>query len=106
MRIARELQGRGYGTQLLRELERRAFQSGIRTLCLDTARRRPLTLEFYRQHGYQQTGHSFYGAVETVQFKKVLDERVCLDAADHRAAPHAGPARPLGSSSVSGVPPS
>ena len=76
MRIARELQGRGYGTQLLRELEWRAFQSGIRTLCLDTARRRPLTLEFYRNHGYQEIGRSFYGAVETVQFKKALGEGI------------------------------
>lgn len=73
MRIERELQGRGYGTQLLRELERLAFQSGIRTLCLDTARRRPLTLEFYRKHGYQETGQGFYGEVETVQFSKTLD---------------------------------
>ena len=81
MRIARDLQGRGYGTLLLRELERRAFQSGVRTLCLETARRRPLTLEFYRKHGYQETGQSFYGAVETVQFSKVLDERVCEGAA-------------------------
>jgi len=75
MRIERELQGRGYGTQLLRELERRAFQSGIRTMCLETARRRPLTLEFYHKHGYQETGRGFYGAVETVQFSKTLDER-------------------------------
>jgi GNAT superfamily N-acetyltransferase len=73
MRIARELQGQGYGTLLLRELERRALQSGIRILCLDTAQRRPLTLEFYRTHGYEQTGRSFYGAVETVQFQKALD---------------------------------
>ena len=77
MRIARDVQGRGCGTLLLRELERRAFQSGVRTLCLETARRRPLTLEFYRKHGYQETGRSFYGAVETVQFRKTLDERVC-----------------------------
>ena len=76
MRIERELQGRGYGAQLLRELERLAFQSGIRTLCLDTARRRPLTLEFYRKHGYQETGRGFYGAVETVQFSKILDEEI------------------------------
>ena len=73
MRIERELQGRGYGTQLLRELERLAFQSGIRALRLDAARRRPLTLEFYRKHGYQETGRGFYGEVETVQFSKTLD---------------------------------
>jgi GNAT superfamily N-acetyltransferase len=73
MRIERELQGRGYGTQLLRELERLALQSGIRALRLDAARRRPLTLEFYRKHGYQETGRGFYGEVETVQFSKTLD---------------------------------
>jgi GNAT superfamily N-acetyltransferase len=75
MRIERELQGRGYGAHLLQELERLAFQSGIRTLCLDTARRRPLTLRFYRKHGYQETGRGFYGAVETVQFSKALGKR-------------------------------
>ena len=78
MRVERELQGRGYGTQLLRELERLAFQSGIRTICLDAARRRPLTLEFYRKHGYQETGRGFYGEVETVQLSKTLDVRVCV----------------------------
>ena len=80
MRIARDLQGQGYGTLLLRELERRAFQSGVRALCLDTARSRPLTLEFYRKRGYRETGQSFYGAVETVQFSKTLDGRVCGSA--------------------------
>jgi GNAT superfamily N-acetyltransferase len=74
MRIAPDLQGKGCGTQLLRELERRAFQSGIRTLCLETAKRRPLTLAFYRKHGYQEKGCGFYGAVETVQFSKTLDD--------------------------------
>ena len=74
MRIARDLQGQGYGTLLLRELERRAYHFGIRKLCLDTARRRPLTLDFYRKHSYQETGSSFYGAVETVQFAKNLSE--------------------------------
>ncbi len=72
MRIERGLQGRGYGTQLLRELERIAFQSGIRAICLDTAKRRPLTLKFWRKHGYQETGRGFYGQVETVQFSKTL----------------------------------
>ena len=77
MRIERELQGKGYGTQLLRALEQLAFQCGIRTVCFDAARRRSLTLEFYRKHGYQETGQGFYGEVETVQFSRTLDERVC-----------------------------
>lgn len=75
MRIERDLQGKGYGTQLLHKLEWMAFQTGVRKLCLDTARRRPLTLEFYRKHGYKETGRGFYGEVETVQFNKTLDER-------------------------------
>jgi len=73
MRIAGDLQGQGCGTLMLLELERRAFQSGIRTLCLETAERRPLTLKFYRKHGYRETGRGFYGAVETIQFSKTLD---------------------------------
>ncbi len=77
MRIAPDLQGGGYGTTLLRELERRAFRSGVRVLCLETARRRPLTLQFYRKHGYQETGRGFYGAVETVRFSKTLDKQLC-----------------------------
>ena len=81
MRIEREFQGRGCGTQLLRELERIAYQSGIRTLCLDTARKRPLTLEFYRKHGYQETGWGLYGGVETVRFSKTLNDRTCENAA-------------------------
>ena len=86
MRIARDLQGRGYGTLLLRELELRAFVSGIRTLCLETARRRPLTLEFYRQHGYRECGQGFYGAVETVKFRKALAERTCESAVNQCAS--------------------
>lgn len=72
MRIERELQGRGYGAQLLGELERLAYQAGVRTIRLDAARRRPLTLEFYRKHGYEEKGRGFYGEVETVEFMKDL----------------------------------
>jgi len=81
MRITRDFQGQGLGTKLLQDLEQRAFRSGIRTMCLEVARRRPLTLKFYRQHGYQESGRSLYGAVETVEFHKVLDAQVygCAD---------------------------
>jgi GNAT superfamily N-acetyltransferase len=76
MRIRGDFQNQGYGSQLLLELERLAFQSGIRTLSFETARARPLTLEFYRKHGYQETGQGFYGETETVHFSKVLDRKV------------------------------
>jgi len=76
MRIARELQDRGYGTQLLHELERLAFKAGVRSVCLEVASRRTLTLEFYRNYGYQESGRGSYGQVETVRFIKTLDDRV------------------------------
>jgi GNAT superfamily N-acetyltransferase len=75
MRIERQLQGQGYGSQLLCELERLAYGQGVRTLTLDTARARPLTLEFYHKHGYAEIGQSRYGQVETVQFSKELRPR-------------------------------
>ena len=72
MRIVRDVQGHGYGTALLRELESRAWQAGVRNLSLEAAKRRPLTLEFYRKHGYLESGQGMYGAVETVRFTKTL----------------------------------
>ena len=72
MRIQRDCQGRGYGSVILSALEGRALDFGIRTLCLETAKRRPLTLEFYRKHGYREEGVGFYGSVETVKFSKPL----------------------------------
>ena len=74
MRIERGLQGQGYGTKLLCELERLAFQAGIRTICLAVARQRPLTLAFYRKHGYREAGSGLYGQVETVRCSKPLDQ--------------------------------
>ena len=100
MRIARDLQGRGYGTYLLRELERRAFHSGVRVLCLDAARRRSLTLEFYRKHGYHESGQSFYGIVEMVQFQKALAKPIFPDGANPSALPKGGPAMRPGNSEI------
>ncbi len=81
MRIRGDLQDQGYGSQLLQELERAAFRFGIRTLSFETAKARPLTLEFYRKHGYQETGSGLYGEVETVHFRKVLNERDLIPGA-------------------------
>jgi ribosomal protein S18 acetylase RimI-like enzyme len=72
MRIRTDLQNQGYGSQLLRELEQDAFKSGIRELSFETAKARLLTLEFYRKHGYHETGTGLYGNVETVHFSKTL----------------------------------
>jgi ribosomal protein S18 acetylase RimI-like enzyme len=75
MRIRTDLQDQGFGSQLLRKLEQAAFKCGIRKLSFETAKARSLTLEFYRKHGYTETGAGFYGNVETVHFNKMLIER-------------------------------
>lgn len=72
MRIKRDFQGQGYGSLLLKELERVAINCGITDFSFETAKARPLTLEFYRKHGYRETGTGFYGEVETVHFSKTL----------------------------------
>jgi len=72
MRVKKDLQDQGYGSQLLFELERLALQTGINIFTFETAKARPLTLEFYNKHGYQETGTGFYGNVETVHFRKEL----------------------------------
>ena len=59
--------------KILNELERLAFKSGITTLSFETAKSRPLALDFYRKHGYKQTSRGSYGGVETVHFRKVID---------------------------------
>jgi len=72
MRVDVGLQGQGIGGLLLRELERCAVECGVRRLILETAKARPLTLEFYRKHGYVAAGSGRYGEVETVRFAKSL----------------------------------
>ncbi len=72
MRIQKKFQGKGYGSQLLSELERIARLSGIREFCFETAKSRPRTLEFYRKHGYKETGEGYYGQVRTIHFSKVF----------------------------------
>lgn len=72
MRIRSDLQGQGLGSRLLDELERSASRNEITELTLETALDRPLTLEFYRRHGYTDDGRNRYGAIETARFKKTL----------------------------------
>ncbi len=72
MRVRSDLQGRGYGTQLLHELEQLAVGRHIQTLCLETAQARPLTLQFYRRHGYRECGEALYGQVVTVRLTKQI----------------------------------
>ena len=73
MRIAPELQGRGIGSELLKQLESIARKKNLKKLLLKTAMSRPKTLRFYRNRGYTETGESVYGTQRTMCFEKSLE---------------------------------
>ncbi|PSP94000.1 N-acetyltransferase [Halobacteriales archaeon QS_1_68_44] len=72
MRVAPPHQGRGYGRELLSELERRALSAGFRLLLATTAARQRSAVEFYSAAGYREVGRSTYGEYELVHFQKEL----------------------------------
>ncbi|PSQ40796.1 N-acetyltransferase [Halobacteriales archaeon SW_5_68_122] len=72
MRVAPPHQGRGYGRELLSELERRALSAGFRPLLATTAARQRSAVEFYPAAGYREVGRSTYGEYELVHFQKEL----------------------------------
>ena len=72
MRVAPPHQGRGYGRELLLELERRALSAGFRLLLATTAARQCSAVEFYPAAGYREVGRSTYDEYELVHFQKEL----------------------------------
>lgn len=72
MRVAPTHQRRGYGEQILSELERRAAATGFGTLLATTSTRQAAALEFYPEQGYERTGTSTAGSYELVHFEKEL----------------------------------
>lgn len=72
MRVAPTHQRRGYGKQILSELERRAAAAGFETLLATTSTRQSAALEFYSEQGYEQTATSTAGSYELVHFEKQL----------------------------------
>ena len=73
MRVAPPCQGRGYGRQLLAELERRARAEGYARVLVTTARRQERALALYAGAGYRQVGTSRNGSYELVHFERSLD---------------------------------
>ena len=72
MRVAPPHQGRGYGRELLSELERRARAAGFRLLLATTAVRQRSAVEFYPAAGYREVGRSTYGNYDLVHFEKEI----------------------------------
>ena len=73
MRVAPPVQGRGYGTALLRALEERVTAAGFSRVLATTARRQERALALYPGAGYERVGTSAYGEYELVHFEKGLE---------------------------------
>ena len=72
MRTAPGLQGRGYGTALYRELERRAAARGVRVLYLDTTTGQLAAQKLYEREGFAEVGRARLGAFECILYEKRL----------------------------------
>jgi uncharacterized protein (DUF952 family)/GNAT superfamily N-acetyltransferase len=82
-RVQKDLRGRGLGSLLLNEVERIAAENGVTKVVLETVKFRPLTLRYYRKHGYTQCGEQHYGTVETMYFEKVFGSNMTQDTIYH-----------------------
>jgi len=73
MRVAPPVQGRGYGTDLLRALERRVREAGFTRVLATTARRQDRALALYAGAGYDRVDTTMYGEYDLVHFEKTLE---------------------------------
>jgi GNAT superfamily N-acetyltransferase len=70
MRVAPTHQGRGFGRELVDELERRALDAGYDLVLATTARRQERAVQFYAAAGYDEVDRSAYDEYELVHFEK------------------------------------
>jgi len=72
MRVEPAYQRRGLGEMILRRLEARAVELGVRELQLDTTTVQTAAEHLYRKHGYVETGRGQLGGQELIMFEKQL----------------------------------
>jgi ribosomal protein S18 acetylase RimI-like enzyme len=72
MRVLPKYQRQGIGSQILRELERRAGEMGFRRLVLDTSTLQYSAQELYRKFGYDETHRGNVGDLELIYMEKYL----------------------------------
>jgi len=64
----------GHGSGLLAALEDAARDRGAQRMVLTTALRQDAAVDFYTDHGYEQTGHDRHGEYRLRHYAKRLDE--------------------------------
>ena len=72
MRVAPDVQGRGYGRAMLLRLEERARALGCETLHLDTTAGQVVAQALYRSHGFREVGRGRHGEFDLLLFEKQL----------------------------------
>ena len=72
MRVAPDIQGRGFGRRILEHIETRATELGYTHLHLDTTAQQLAAQAFYRSHGYRETAREQRGRFELIFFEKSL----------------------------------
>jgi ribosomal protein S18 acetylase RimI-like enzyme len=72
MRVMPKFQGRGYGKQLLSQLEHRAGELGFRRMVLDTTTIQVTAIALYSNHGYVETGRGVMAGMDVVFMSKDL----------------------------------
>jgi GNAT superfamily N-acetyltransferase len=76
MYVKPEARGKGVGAAILRGLELRAREEGIRVLRLETGSRQPEAIRLYRSFGYRDRGPfgEYHADAHSVFMEKRLDE--------------------------------
>ena len=73
LRVVKNCQGQGYGSELLKYLEQSAKERGFKEIILDTLKDRKKTLRFYQNRGYEKTGENKYGKTTIILFEKYIN---------------------------------
>jgi GNAT superfamily N-acetyltransferase len=72
MRVLPGMQKKGFGKRMVAELEKRAFESGIRRLFLKTSVLQDNAKDLYRSAGYKETGQVVIDGYDCIIYEKKL----------------------------------
>jgi GNAT superfamily N-acetyltransferase len=75
MRVSLEHQGKGYGSIILKELERRARELGYVGFLLETSENQWAARKLYLRHGFKEIGTEIIGQFNCIWFEKKFVKR-------------------------------
>ncbi|MCK4311793.1 MAG: GNAT family N-acetyltransferase [Candidatus Cloacimonetes bacterium] len=71
MAVEKSCQGKGVGTKILKSLERKLIEKGVRTIILNA---RENAVKFYKKHNYKMIGegHTLFGVIKHFKMRKEI----------------------------------